>query len=189
MKRIGIHLVIAAALTVSIGYSFGQSSITQFTCIGASTASTCSDSTMSLRQYPTSATKYLSVSGYRTAADGGAGEFYDLGPTPGVCNTPAGITGSSSVGSTTISSLSSTGTTGLTVGELVSASGTGIQTQPGTEIANIISTTKFTVTLPLTGTGGSSLSSITFTADNGGTLIVDFAGDCYQKIQLPRRAA
>ncbi|HEX4158730.1 MAG TPA: right-handed parallel beta-helix repeat-containing protein [Rhizomicrobium sp.] len=94
---------------------------------------------------------------------------------------------SGTVGASIVSGVT---TAGLIVGELVSGSGsdsTGvIQIQPGAEVASIDPAHSLvTLTLPLVGTAttptGTPFTSVTFTGDNTGTLIVDTGGDCYQK--------
>jgi hypothetical protein len=134
----------------------------------------------------------VSVAGYYSAADSGGGSYVVLGQQSAVCSGYMTSTSASGmVGSTTIT-FSSDYPTDLTIGELVSGSGTNIQVQAGSEIASISydhlgNLIQITITLPLTGTAaGTTNINLTISGSNGGTLILDSysgsnAHDCYEK--------
>src|SRR5579864_2524093 len=133
MKKVRIFVAVVIAAITCIGVSHAQ----QFNCVGSSTTGLCADTSHGLRAYNGSTTyTFVSVAGFNAQGDGGAGEFYRLGSQPAVCFTTTSTPATGKAGSTNITGLSSTN--GLTVGESVSGSGTGIQIQPGTEIASIV---------------------------------------------------
>ncbi|HEX4079801.1 MAG TPA: right-handed parallel beta-helix repeat-containing protein, partial [Rhizomicrobium sp.] len=117
------------------------------------------------------------------------------GGSPSVCNgyTNSGFTNvTGSAGSAALNITGMPNPTGLTVGELVSGSGSSLQVQPGSEIASITTNHLGTIvgislTLPLTGMGTNQSLTITIAGNNTGTLILDNYGgtglnQCWQKI-------
>lgn len=183
MKSLGASLLffVGAFVTsvLSAGSCRAQIAPALFTCIGKDMNSNCSNGDTSLRHYSGSTTyKYVTVSGYFEASDGGAGEFYNLGSVTSIC---ASYTtepeANFSPSSKTITGLSNV--SGLAVGELVSS---GTLLTKGTEIASIDLHSR-TITLTLLPIGTGSNVQVTFAGDNGGTLIIDSEAtpQCYQK--------
>ncbi len=138
-----------------------------FSCIAAGSTPACplgspyNSLETSNTQFATGA--IISVSGYHAVGDNGAGEYVMLGAQSSVCNTFSG-SATGSVGLTTLGSFTPSAPTNLTVGELVSSSGSTLKVQPGSEIASITfsgtTITAITLTLPLTGTNGSTSITI-----------------------------
>jgi hypothetical protein len=184
MKKLAILLVAAiGAMTPTFGV-VGQN-IMEFSCIGTLTAACSGTLGASLRNYSSGSLKYASVAGYFAPGDSGGGSYFNLGLTGmggTACLTPA-VSGTGEVASSRITNTSPHHIAGLVPGELVTVSGSDIQSQPGTELASYNSNTNnINLTLPLTGTvSGSQPVTLIFTSDNGGTLIVDAGRDCWQK--------
>ncbi|HEX4159931.1 MAG TPA: hypothetical protein VHY79_15810, partial [Rhizomicrobium sp.] len=181
------------------GLALAQSTPLAFTCIVGKpgTPPFCPDASSStplINYNSPPGPAHISVAGYFSPNDGGAGEYLWLGSTGGsapLCvsdtYTATGSAGSSTMTSVSVGGFPTTTLANFVVGELVSGSGTdsmgrSVQTQPGTEIASIdVTHGKIGLTLPLAGTGMAASISGNFTGDNGGTLIIDAGGDCYQK--------
>ncbi len=196
MKKVGLWISVLTLLAAAAGMALGQSTPLSFTCVVGRTASppTCPDdsSTPLTRYNSPPGPAHVSVAGYFSPNDGGAGEFFRLGSTGG--STPLCVSDTyaakGSAGSTTMTNVSMTlpyTLANLVVGELVTGIGTDgsgdvVQVQPGTEIASIDTVSgKIGLTLPLTGTGTNANIGGNLTGANGGTLIIDLGGDCYQK--------
>ena len=182
MKKLAVLFLLALAAVLGSDRSFSQN-VLGLPCVGAPGSTFCSDgSTLGLRGNTTTTNTYAVVAGHNSASDGGGGDFIKLGVASAHCNTYlSGVSGTGVVGTSTITGLSGADTGTLSVGELVTGSGTDgsggtVYVPAGTEIASKTSSS-VTLTLPLAGTStsmsGGVINNITFTGDNGGTLIID----------------
>ena len=198
MTYIRLWLIIAGAglLLAMAGSAQPQSVSGVFSCVTGTTGTACPLSSLEGNTAQFAVGAIVSVSGYHAVADGGAGQFVMLG-TPGgsspVCNgyNPEVPTATGSAGSPNLS-FSSSNPTGLTVGEMVTGSGSSLTVQPGSEIASITTSNGniigISLTLPLTGTNTSPYITVTIAGNNTGTLILDSYGgagssanQCWQK--------
>lgn len=144
VNHVRLSGAIVGAVLLSIGAANTQSLPTSgvFSCVKGSNGSACPLATPNT-SLESNTTQFaigaiVSVSGYHSVGDGGAGQFVMLGAQPNVCNT-YGETAQGSLGSTTLNNFGTPSPT--------------LQVQPGSEIASITTDhdtiVAITLTLPL----------------------------------------
>jgi hypothetical protein len=168
-----ILLTLACAMCLLI--SADAQTVSYFPCLTGCAGSLESNTA------PLSTGQIVSVAGYYQPGDGGSGSFVVLGQqSSSFCRSYNTATGTVSQNSNTITSV--TDVTGLHVGTLIS--GAGILA--GSEVASISTVMPYQITITQAANqlAGGPFTSLTFTANNTGTLILDNAtggADCFQK--------
>jgi hypothetical protein len=176
---IGTFVFVATAIVYSVIYGRTQATTTTvigLDCVGApSNCAGTGGSTNSLRNNSTSGNN-PTVAGFLAPADGGGGDYVDIGAASAAClSIASGPMGSGTVGSAKITSvwgLTRTQFNSLSVGELVCGTAPTIQIPQGAEIAGLDYThSTIILTLPLTGTASATIN-FAISGDNNGTLII-----------------